>query len=156
MSHRVCLGVRPPGHWLFTHSSFTFIFYLRFIHEMRYVPRCQQMSNLAGTGFSINVKKKSKRKWKMKDKNLPQVQPQCSVYICMKENFESWFFFVDMAVWMSNFDDFDNDQILRKLAQRWPFAFSFYSKIFFLLGNQDDSKNTKWNLIKNHPIPSSK
>ena len=30
---------------------------------------------------------------------------------------------------------------------------AFYSKIFFFFGNQDDSKNTKRNLFKNHPIP---
>ena len=27
-----------------------------------------------------------------------------------------------------------------------------FSKIFFFPGNQDDSKNSKWNLFKNHPI----
>ena len=31
-------------------------------------------------------------------------------------------------------------------------AFAFYSKIFVFFRNQDDSKNTKWNLFKNHPI----
>ena len=34
-----------------------------------------------------------------------------------------------------------------------PFVFAFHSKILFLLRNQDDSKNAKWNLFKNHPIP---
>ena len=58
----------------------------------------------------------------------------------------------DMAFWMSNFDDFDIDQISWKPAQRKPFAFAFYSKIFFFLGNQEGSRNTKWNLFKNHPI----
>ena len=58
----------------------------------------------------------------------------------------------DMAFWMSNFDDFDDDQISWKLAQRKPFVFSCYGKIFFFLGNQEDSKNIKWNLFKNHPI----
>ena len=29
-----------------------------------------------------------------KDKNLAQVQPQCSVYFCIKKNFESWFFWL--------------------------------------------------------------
>ena len=63
-------------------------------------------------------------------------------------------FLADMAFWMSNFDDFDSNQISWKLAQRLFFVFAFYSKIFFYLGNQDDSKNAKWNLFKNHPILS--
>ena len=58
----------------------------------------------------------------------------------------------DIAFWMSNFDDFDYDQISWKLAQRYSFVIAFYGKIFFFLGNQDDSKNIKWNLFKNHPI----
>ena len=45
----------------------------------------------------------------------------------------------DMAFYMSEFYDFDNDQISWKLAQR----------------NQDDSENTKWSLFKNHPIQFS-
>ena len=51
-------------------------------------------------------------------------------------------FLADMAFWMSNFDDFYNDQISWKLAQKYPFVFAFYSKIFFFFGNQDGSKNT--------------
>ena len=31
-------------------------------------------------------------------------------------------------------------------------VFAFYSKNLFFLWNLDDSKNTKWNLFKNHPI----
>ena len=58
----------------------------------------------------------------------------------------------DMAFWMSNFDDFDDDQIPWKLAQRWHFVFAFYIEFFFFLGNQEGSKNTKWNLFKNHTI----
>ena len=53
---------------------------------------------------------------------------------------------------MTNFDDFVNDQISWKHAQRQPFVFAFYSKISVFLGNQDYCKNTKWNLFKNHPI----
>ena len=48
-----------------------------------------------------------------------------------------------MAFQMSNFDDFDIDQISRKLAQRQLLVFAFTSKIFYFLGNQEDPKNIK-------------
>ena len=48
-------------------------------------------------------------------------------------------FLADMAVEMSNFDDFDNDQISWKLAYNQPFVFAFYSKILFFVANQDVS-----------------
>ena len=41
-----------------------------------------------------------------------------------------------------------------KLAQELHFVFAFNSRVFSCLGNQDDTKNTKWNLFKNHPISS--
>ena len=60
------------------HSLATF--YWRSIHEMRYVPRCQQMSNLVGIDHRVFLKKvlhkreeKIQEKMKMtlqKDKNL--------------------------------------------------------------------------------------
>ena len=46
---------------------------------------------------------------------------------------------------MSNFDDFDNDQILRDSTMSLLFTVKFF-------GNQDETKNTKCNLFKNHPI----
>ena len=61
-------------------------------------------------------------------------------------------FLADMAFQMSDFDNFHNDQISWKLTERQPFAFAFYSKLLFFLGDQYDTKNTKWNLFKNHPI----
>ena len=45
----------------------------------------------------------------------------------------------DKVFQMSNFDDFDNDQISWKLAQSKPFVFPFDSNFFFFLG-----KNAKW------------
>ena len=57
-----------------------------------------------------------------------------------------------MAFWMSNFDDFDYDQISWRLAQRYFFVLAFYGEILFFHRNQDDSKNIKWNLFKIHPI----
>ena len=49
----------------------------------------------------------------------------------------------DMAFQISNFDDFDINQISWKLAQRSPFIFAFYSKFFFFLRNKEGSRNTK-------------
>ena len=47
----------------------------------------------------------------------------------MKIFFKSWFVWL-IAFWMSSFDNYDNYQISRKLAQRQPFVFAFYSKFF--------------------------
>ena len=61
-------------------------------------------------------------------------------------------FLTDMAFWMSNFDDFDSDQISWKLAKREPFVFAFYSKIFLFLGNHYDSEKHKMRPFENHPM----
>ena len=44
---------------------------------------------------------------------------------------------------MSNFDNFDIDQISSKLAQRWHFVSNFHWKKNFILGSLDDAKNAK-------------
>ena len=44
---------------------------------------------------------------------------------------------------MSNFDDFDNDQISWKLAQRQPFVFAFSSKFFSSLETKEILKMPK-------------
>ena len=44
-------------------------------------------------------------------------------------------FLADMAFWMSNYDDFDYDQISWKLTQRLPFVIDFYGEILFFFGN---------------------
>ena len=49
----------------------------------------------------------------------------------------------DMAILMSNFDNFDHDQISWKLAQREYFAFYFNCKKIFILGSLDNAENTK-------------
>ena len=46
-----------------------------------------------------------------KDKNLVLGQQLGSVYFCIKKIFESLFFLADMAFQVSNFDEFNNDQI---------------------------------------------
>ena len=53
-----------------------------------------------------------------------------------------------MAILMSNFEDFDIDQILLKLAQRYVVLCLCYplqkrkNKTFFILGSLDNSENT--------------
>ena len=49
----------------------------------------------------------------------------------------------DMAILMSNFDNFDHDQLSWKLAQRYYFAFHFNCKKIFILGSLDKTENTK-------------
>ena len=44
---------------------------------------------------------------------------------------------------MSNFDNFDIDQISSKFAQRWPFVCNFYCKKIFILGSFDNTENAK-------------
>ena len=53
-----------------------------------------------------------------KDENLVQAQQQCSINFCIKKILNHDFFLADVAFWMSDFDDFDNDQIKWKLANR--------------------------------------
>ena len=57
---------------------------------------------------------------------------------------------------MSNFDNFDINQISSKFAQRWPFVCNFYCKNFFILGSFDDTENAKRQFFLGHPIPSHK
>ena len=47
---------------------------------------------------------------RQKGENLSQVQQQGSVYLCIKA-ISNYDFLADMASEMSNFDNFDNDQI---------------------------------------------
>ena len=53
------------------------------------------------------------------------------------------FYVADMAILISNFDNFDHDLISWKLAQREYFAFYFNCKKIFILGSLDDAENTK-------------
>ena len=46
-----------------------------------------------------------------KDENLVHIQQQYSVSFCEKNDSKSEFFLADMALMMSNFHDFDKDQI---------------------------------------------
>ena len=57
-----------------------------------------------------------------------------------------------MAIWMSNFDNFDIDQISSKLAQRNYLTCNFYRKKIYILYSLDNAKNPKWKLFLNHPI----
>ena len=52
-----------------------------------------------------------------KDENLAHEQHQYGVCFC-KIFFPIMIYVADMAILMSNFDNFDNDQISCKLAQR--------------------------------------
>ena len=52
-----------------------------------------------------------------KDESLAHVQQQYSVYYCTKMIFPIMIYVANMAILMSNFHDFDNDQISWKLAQ---------------------------------------
>ena len=54
----------------------------------------------------------------MKDKNFAQVEQHYSVHFSIKKFFQITVFLADMAFQMSNFDDFDINQISWKLAQR--------------------------------------
>ena len=56
------------------------------------------------------------------------------------------------VILMSNFDDFDNDQISSKLPQRQHFVYNFYWENIFILGCLDNAENNKWNLSESHPI----
>ena len=100
--------------------------------------------------FSINVKKKCKKQWKWptRETNLVQVQQRYSVYFCITIIFESWFFgwygYGILNVWFCWFWQWPN--IMETCSER---AFCL---LLLFLRNQDDSKNNKWNLLKNHPI----
>ena len=80
--------------------------------------------------FSINVKKKCKKKWRSSQKNARENEDDRRkmtiwhkynfnvVFLFAWNNFQIMIFLADMAFWMSNFDDFNNPQISWKLAQR--------------------------------------
>ena len=53
---------------------------------------------------------------------------------------------------ISNFDNFYNDQISSKLAQRQYFAYNFNDKKILTLISPDDARNTKF--FKNQLIPN--
>ena len=57
-----------------------------------------------------------------------------------------------MAIQMSNFDNFDIDQISSKFAQRQPFVYNFYCKKIFILGSFDNTENGKRQFFMGHPI----
>jgi len=48
-------------------------------------------------------------------------------------------FIADMAIYMSNYDNFDIDQMFSKFAQRWLFVFKKNS----ILGSLDRAENAK-------------
>ena len=80
-------------------------------------------------------KSEEKKHEKMKmtkqlDENLAHEQHQYGVCFCKKKIFPFMVYVADMAILMSDFDNFDHDQISWKLAQRQYFAFYFYCKIF--------------------------
>ena len=53
---------------------------------------------------------------------------------------------------MSNFDNFDINQISSKFAQRWHFIFYFYCKKNSILSGLDNAKNAKRQFFLGHPI----
>ena len=57
-----------------------------------------------------------------------------------------------MAFQMSNFDNFDIDQIFLKFAQRQPFSCNFCCKKIVILGSFDDTENGKGQFFMGHPI----
>ena len=62
-----------------------------------------------------------------KDKNLVQIQQQYGTSFCEKKLFQIWIFLADIALLMSDFSDFDEDQIsLRLLAPAHRLDFSDY------------------------------
>ena len=65
----------------------------------------------------------------LKDENLAQEQHQYGV--CFWKKIPFMIYVADMVILMSNFDNFDHDQISWKLAQILYFAFYFYCKKFF-------------------------
>ena len=66
-----------------------------------------------------------------RNENLVHVQQQYGVSFCKKNWFQIWIFLADMALLMSNFYDFDRDQISWKLAQREFFVLVFHCKNSF-------------------------
>ena len=56
---------------------------------------------------------------------------------------------------MSNFDNFDIDQISSKFAQRWPFVCNFCGRNFFILCSFDDTENAKRQFFGGHPIKTA-
>ena len=53
---------------------------------------------------------------------------------------------------MSNFDNFDIDQISSKFAQRKHFICYFYSKKISILSGLDNTENAKRQFFLGHPI----
>ena len=53
---------------------------------------------------------------------------------------------------MSDFDNFDIDQIPSKLALKKYFVSSFCGKIFFIQSSLDNAENAKWNLFMDDPL----
>ena len=58
-----------------------------------------------------------------------------------KKIFHILIYLVDMAIWMSNFDNFDIVQISSKFAQRYHFVSNLNCKIFSILSSLDNAKN---------------
>ena len=61
-------------------------------------------------------------------------------------------FVADKAIWMSNFDNLDIDQIPSKLAQKKYFVNSFCCKKNFIQGSLDNAENAKWNFFTDDPL----
>ena len=104
--------------------------------------------------FSIKVKKNARKneddlaeRWKLGTWTTP-----IWCFLLQNKIFPIMIYVADMAILMSNFDNFDNDQISWKFAQRWYFVFYFHCKKYFILGSLDVAENSKWNLFMDHPI----
>ena len=69
-----------------------------------------------------------------KDENLAHEQHQYGVCFFKTIFFPFMIYVADMAIFMSNFDNSDSDQISWKLAQKWYFVKYFYCKKIFILG----------------------
>ena len=57
------------------------------------------------------------------------------------------FYIPDMAIWMSNFDNFDIDQKPSKFAQRQCFACNFYCIKIYIVCSLDNAENAKRNFL---------
>ena len=54
---------------------------------------------------------------------------------------------IDMAIWMSNFDNFDIDQISSNVAQRKYLVCNLYHIKIFILNCLDNTKNANENIF---------
>ena len=74
-------------------------------------------------------------------KNLAHVKQHYGVSFYEKNIFLTSICIADIAIQMSNIDNFDIDQMFSKFAQRLYLIWYFYCKKNFFLGSVDDAEN---------------